>query len=71
MSDKAPLRDRVREAGGLYQWFNATLIRLAGPPHVSPNLPRNRDGDACAHCGRRKDEHTRSDDGTLHCPTAL
>jgi hypothetical protein len=71
MSDKAPLRDRIREAGGLYQWVNTTLIRLAGPPHVSPNLPRNRDGDACAHCGRRKDEHMSSDDGALHCPTPL
>jgi hypothetical protein len=68
MADKTPLRARIREAGGLYLWLNTTLIRLAGPPHVSPNVPRNRDGDACAHCGRRRDEHAPGADGTLVCP---
>ncbi|WP_345749998.1 hypothetical protein [Microbacterium rhizophilus] len=68
MAEKTPLRDRIRDAGGLYQWFNTTLIRLAGPPHVSPNLPRNRDADPCARCGRRKDEHRPAVDGGLRCP---
>jgi hypothetical protein len=68
MADKTPLRTRIREAGGLYQWFNSTLIRLAGPAHVSPNLPRNRDADPCAHCGARRDRHTTLADGSLACP---
>lgn len=68
MGDKTPLRVRIAQAGGLYQWANATLIRLAGPPHVSPNVPRNRDADPCAHCGHRKDAHTVGPDGALHCP---
>jgi hypothetical protein len=25
---RKPLRQRIREAGGLYLWFNSTLIRL-------------------------------------------
>ncbi|MER7797847.1 hypothetical protein [Microbacterium sp. NPDC096154] len=70
MAEKTPLRDRIREAGGLYQWANTTLIRLAGPPHVSPNLPRNRDADPCANCGRRRDEHTQDAAGALVCPTS-
>ncbi|GAA3660067.1 hypothetical protein [Microbacterium marinilacus] len=69
MAEKAPLRTRIREAGGLYLWFNSALIRLAGPPHVSPNLPRNRDADPCGHCGARKDEHRAQADGSLACPT--
>lgn len=67
MTEKAPWRERVRDAGGLYLWLNATLIRLAGPPQVSPNLPRNRDADPCAHCGRRRDEH-RAEADALVCP---
>ncbi|MBO3662415.1 hypothetical protein [Microbacterium stercoris] len=70
MTEKTPLGTRIREAGGLYLWLNKTLIRLAGPPQVSPNLPRNRDGDACAHCGLRRDAHREDADGTLHCPSA-
>ena len=36
---KRPLRERVREAGGWYTWFNTNLIRVAGPPQVSPLEP--------------------------------
>ena len=32
----APLRDRVRAAGGWYAWLNTKLIRLAGPAAVGP-----------------------------------
>jgi len=70
MAETKPLRDRIREAGGLYHWANATLIRLAGPPHVSPNLPRNRDGDPCAHCGAPRSAHQPGPDGELRCPPA-
>lgn len=69
MAEKTSLRARIRDAGGLYLWVNTTLIRLAGPPHISPNLPRNRDADPCAHCGRRRDAHRADADGTLHCPS--
>ena len=68
MAEKTSLRTRIRDAGGLYLWLNTTLIRLAGPPHVSPNLPRNRDADLCTHCGHRRDAHTEAPDGALHCP---
>ncbi|MEL5989857.1 hypothetical protein ACOKGD_08860 [Microbacterium phosphatis] len=70
MTEKIPWRTRIREAGGLYLWFNSTLIRLAGPPHVSPNLPRNKDADLCAHCGLRRDAHREDPDGSLHCATS-
>lgn len=70
MTEKIPWRTRVREAGGLYLWLNTTLIRLAGPPQVSPNLPRDRTGDLCAHCGARRDAHLQDPDGTLHCVTS-
>lgn len=59
----------MREAGGLYQWANTTLIRLAGPPQLSPNVPRDRGGDPCAHCGRPRREHRESGDALL-CPGA-
>ncbi|GGH34635.1 hypothetical protein [Microbacterium album] len=68
MAESKKWRTRVREAGGMYQWVNATLIRLAGPAQVSPNLPRNRDADPCAHCGSRRDQHSEDASGALVCP---
>jgi len=47
MSDKAPLRDRIREAGGLYQWVNTTLIRLAAG-ELQPTAGRIRRGGRAA-----------------------
>ena len=35
-NDRAPLRQRVREAGGWYAYLNARLIRVAGPAAVGP-----------------------------------
>ncbi|UJP10785.1 hypothetical protein L2X99_03840 [Microbacterium sp. KUDC0406] len=35
-ADHVPLRTRIKEAGGLYSWFNSRLIRLAGPASVGP-----------------------------------
>ncbi|MEV8268102.1 hypothetical protein [Microbacterium sp. NPDC076911] len=32
----ASLRERVRAAGGLYAWINASLIRVGGPASVGP-----------------------------------
>ncbi|OZB89866.1 MAG: hypothetical protein B7X41_00535, partial [Microbacterium sp. 14-71-5] len=35
-AERPPLRQRIREAGGLYAWFNTNLIRFAGPASVGP-----------------------------------
>ena len=35
-ADRRPLRERVRDAGGWYAWFNTKLIRMAGPAAVGP-----------------------------------
>ncbi|GGD42713.1 hypothetical protein GCM10010915_24760 [Microbacterium faecale] len=59
---KKPLRQRIREAGGFYHWFNATLIRLAGPPHVGV-----RAKPLCMNCGRQKNDHLLIG-GEVHCP---
>ncbi len=74
MTHKIPLRERIREAGGLYQWFNASLIRVAGPAAVGPY-----DDDAaqpvgpapCPICRAPMDTHTIDRTGPkplLHCP---
>lgn len=74
MSEKKPLRVRVREAGGLYAWFNTNLIRFAGPPTVGPyetEPPAAPAAKACPLCGVPMQEHTfdRSGPKTLmHCP---
>ena len=39
---KRPLRERVREAGGWYTWFNTNLIRVAASsvnPSAQPLVP--------------------------------
>lgn len=63
MPRKIPIREQIREAGGFYNWFNATLIRLAGPPQVGEGR-----GTPCSRCGEYKDDHVQRD-GQLHCPT--
>jgi len=72
---KRPLRERVREAGGWYTWFNTNLIRVAGPPAVSPLEPgptaEARAERACPLCHQPMNRHTfdRSGDKPLmHCP---
>ncbi|WP_173024206.1 hypothetical protein [Microbacterium oryzae] len=62
-ADRKPLRTRIREAGGFYQWFNTTLIGLAGPAQVGEGR-----GTPCHRCGAFKAEH-RLVEGELHCPT--
>lgn len=59
---RKPLRQQIREAGGLYLWFNSTLIRLAGPAQLGEGK-----GTPCQRCGAYKSEH-RMVDGALHCP---
>ncbi|WP_307297720.1 hypothetical protein [Microbacterium natoriense] len=76
-SDRPTLRARIREAGGFYSWFNANLVRLAGPASVGPYEktppPSNeeRAERACPLCGAPMTQHEidRSGPKTLvHCP---
>ena len=75
--ERAPLRTRIREAGGLYAWFNTNLIRLAGPASVGPYEPTpppsaaERARRACPLCGAPMTEHEIDRSGAkplMHCP---
>lgn len=66
MANKKPLRERIREAGGLYQWANSRLIRYAGPPAVGQL--DDHTPPPCEGCGHPKSEHTTATDGALLCP---
>ncbi|GGO61362.1 hypothetical protein GCM10010910_08990 [Microbacterium nanhaiense] len=66
MAQKKPLRERIREAGGLYLYINTRLIKYAGPAARGPYGPRAE--PPCGHCGRPKDEHIPGPDGGLRCP---
>ena len=63
-SDRPPLRERIREAGGLYSWFNKNLIRFAGPASVGPYeatpppSAAERAERACPLCGEPMTQHT-------------
>ena len=69
-----PLRQRIREAGGLYAWANASLIRVAGPASVGPyeTTPEpERTERACPLCGAPMSQHTFDRSGPkplMHCP---
>jgi len=76
-SDSRPLRERVREAGGWYLWFNTKLIRLAGPAAVGPYettpppTAAERAERACPLCGAPITQHTFDRSGPkplMHCP---
>lgn len=76
-SDRVPLRARIREAGGLYRWFNKNLIRLAGPAAVGPYeaapppTAAQRAERACPLCGHPMTEHVIDRSGPkplMHCP---
>ena len=61
-ASRAPLRARVRAAGGWYAYLNAALIRVAGPAAVGPYdadegaaAPAPR---PCPVCGGAMAEHT-------------
>lgn len=75
--ERAPLRTRIREAGGLYAWVNTTLIRVAGPASVGPyeTTPPpsidERAERACPLCGAPMTSHTIDRSGPkplMHCP---
>lgn len=74
MTHKIPLRERIRQAGGLYQWFNTSLIRVAGPAAVGPydDVPPEPSGPVpCPICHAPMDRHTIDRSGPkplLHCP---
>ena len=69
-----PLRERVREAGGWYQFLNARLIRVAGPASVGPydTVPEpERAERPCPLCGHPMSEHTFDRSGPkplMFCP---
>jgi hypothetical protein len=71
---RKPRRERVREAGGWYQYLNAKLIRVAGPAAVGPyeTTPEpERNERPCPLCGRPMTEHTFDRSGPkplMHCP---
>jgi len=74
---RAPLRTRIREAGGLYAWFNSRLIRFAGPASVGPyeKTPppsaAERAERACPLCGAAMNLHEIDRSGPkplMHCP---
>lgn len=76
-SDRRPLRERVRDAGGWYAWINARLIRAAGPAAVGPyeTTPaptvEQRAEKACPLCGHPMTAHTFDRGGPkplMHCP---
>lgn len=76
-ADRRPLRERVREAGGWYAWFNARLIRMAGPAAVGPYettpppTAAERAERACPLCGAPISEHAFDRTGPkplMHCP---
>ncbi|MDA4893487.1 hypothetical protein PFZ55_42175 [Streptomyces sp. MS2A] len=74
---RPPLRTRIREAGGLYAWFNTNLIRFAGPASVGPYeaTPPPSDAEraqrACPLCGAPMTSHEIDRSGPkplMHCP---
>lgn len=74
MTNKKPLRERINEAGGLYSYFNARLIKLAGPASVGPyeTTPvESSVAKACPLCGFPMNEHEFDRSGPkplMHCP---
>lgn len=75
--ERAPLRDRIREAGGFYAWANTNLIRFAGPASVGPYektpppTPAQRAERACPLCGAPMTAHEIDRSGPkplVHCP---
>lgn len=71
---RAPLRDRVRAAGGWYAYWNSRLIRFAGPASVGPydvEPEPERTERACPLCGHAMSAHTFDRSGPkplMHCP---
>jgi hypothetical protein len=66
LAQKKPLRERIREAGGLYLYINTRLIKYAGPASRGPYGPRVE--PPCGHCGQPKEAHVVMPDGGLRCP---
>lgn len=75
--DGVPLRERIRQAGGWYAWFNAKLISLAGPAAVGPyeSAPppsvAERAERACPLCGAAMSAHVFDRSGPkplMRCP---
>lgn len=74
---KAPLRERVRDAGGWYAYLNSRLIKFAGPAAVGPYektpppTAEMRAKSACPVCGIPIQDHTFDRTGAktlMFCP---
>lgn len=74
---RPPLRERVRAAGGWYNFLNQQLIRAAGPAAVGPyeTTPppsaEERAEKACPLCGQAMTQHQFDRSGPkplLRCP---
>lgn len=70
-------RQRIKNGGGLYAWFNTTLIKFAGPAAVGPYektpppTAAQRATRACPLCGSPMTEHEVDRSGPkplLRCP---
>lgn len=73
-SERPPLRERVKAAGGWYRYLNSGLIRLAGPASVGPyDTTPVPDSTVrpCPLCGKPMSEHTFDRSGPkplMYCP---
>ncbi|WP_420847429.1 hypothetical protein [Microbacterium azadirachtae] len=76
-TEHTPLRQRIRDAGGLYAWINTNLIRFAGPASVGPYEATPPPSDAeraqrgCPLCGAPMTAHEIDRSGPkplMHCP---
>lgn len=70
-------RQRIKEAGGWYRYYNERLIKLAGPADVGPyeTTPppsvEERAERACPVCGKPINRHTFDRSGEraqMYCP---
>lgn len=60
-ADEPSLRERIRAAGGWYQYLNSRLIRVAGPASVGPydtDPEPARTERPCPLCGAPMSAHT-------------
>jgi hypothetical protein len=72
--DRPRLRERIRAAGGWYEYWNWRLVHVAGPAAVGPydTVPEpDRTERACPLCGKPMTGHTFDRSGPkplMHCP---
>lgn len=71
---KKPLRQRIREAGGFYEWWNKGLVKYGGPASVGPydtEPEPERIERPCPLCRKPMSQHTFDRSGPkplMRCP---